>query len=68
MTQQVALTGDPSDNESKYVSVWYATQRVAESVPYPTDAYLALYTQMPDEYGEGYIEPVGEPAVYGDDG
>lgn len=36
---------------------WYIYKKSSESASYPSKAYLALYTTMPDSSGAGYVEP-----------
>lgn len=59
-------------NDKKYegersFTGWYIKQK-PQMPYYPTNAYLALFTKMPDEYGQGYVEPVvgedGTPTTY----
>ena len=47
-------------NASKSFTGWYLKHIGEQKKSYPSGAYLALFTQMPNEFGEGYEEPVAE--------
>lgn len=51
------------DDETKEYTVnlkgWYLVKRDSEQAQYPKNTYLALFTEMPDETGSGYKEPIG---------
>lgn len=56
------------DKSTTYtVSGWGFSQRLSPDTKYPTNAYLALFTQMPDHNGLNYKEPVavnGQKTTY----
>lgn len=44
--------------KTTYVKGWYIVKESNDQVTYyPSDTYLGLFTQMPDEYGNNYKEP-----------
>lgn len=42
---------------SKAFTGWYVEKNEQQKVPYPSSAFLALFTTMPDVNGDNYVEP-----------
>lgn len=59
-TYEYEVENDDGTTTKKTLSIrpWEIEQNLVERVWYKDTAYLALFTKMPDEHGNGYVEPI----------
>ena len=48
---------EDGDKKSVAITGWYIVKNSEQRAKYPSNTYLALFTRMPDENGDNYLEP-----------
>lgn len=64
VAKAIKYTDKNGNEKSEFFYGWERKENSLPSTNYPSKAFLALFTKMPDENGDGYEEPDKESTTY----